>query len=300
MKRQCIVATFCLLAISELAMARVNVFTCEPEWAALTAEIGGDLVSVVSATTGVQDVHHIEARPALIAEVRNADLLVCTGAGLESSWLPVLQRRANNPRVQKGEPGYMEAASYVRLLDRPTRIDRAAGDVHAEGNPHIQLDPRNYPVIATELANRLAETDPSHTQDYEEGLADFLARWQVALERWNELALPLQGMPVVVHHDSWVYLDNWLGLKRIATLEPKPGVPPVSSHLARLLQDMQQRPARVIIRSSYQNARASEWLSQRTDIPAIELPATVDGNGAAVDLFALFDNILQQLLSVAP
>ena len=133
----------CLLLLSRLAAAQVNVFACEPEWAALAQEIGGKYVSANSATTALQDVHQIQARPSLIAKLRKADLLVCTGAGLESGWLPVLQRRANNPAVQKGAVGYLEATQYVKLLDRPARIDRAAGDVHAQGNPHIQLDPRN-------------------------------------------------------------------------------------------------------------------------------------------------------------
>jgi hypothetical protein len=39
-----------------------------------------------------QDVHHIQARPSLIAAVRRADLLVCTGA--ERRW-PAIQEARN-------------------------------------------------------------------------------------------------------------------------------------------------------------------------------------------------------------
>ena len=288
----------CLLLLSRVATAQVSVFACEPEWAALAQEIGGEYVSTSSATTALQDVHHIQARPSLIAKLRKADLLVCTGAGLESGWLPVLQRRANNPAVQTGAAGYLEATQYVRLLDRPARVDRAAGDVHAQGNPHIQLDPRNYPPIAQAMAGRLAEIDPQHAGDYEAGLADFLQRWTSAMDDWQVQAQPLRGIQIVVHHDSWPYLTDWLGLQRVGTLEPKPGVPPTSAHLSKLLQQLQQQDATAIILSSYQNARAAEWLSQRIDLPVVELPATVDGNAQAQDLFSLFSDILQRLLAV--
>jgi zinc/manganese transport system substrate-binding protein len=288
----------CLLLLTRAAAAQVSVFACEPEWAALAQEIGGKHVEASSATTALQDVHHIQARPSLIAKLRQADLLVCTGAGLESGWLPVLQRRANNPAVQTGAAGYLEATQYVKLLDRPAQIDRAAGDVHAQGNPHIQLDPRNYPPIAKAMAGRLAEIDPQHAGDYAAGLNDFLQRWASAMGGWQVQAQPLQGAQIVVHHDSWPYLADWLGLQRVGTLEPKPGVPPTSAHLSKLMQQLQEHDATAIIRSSYQNAKAADWLSQRTGLPIVVLPSTVGGNAEAQDLFGLFSDILQRLLAV--
>jgi zinc/manganese transport system substrate-binding protein len=288
----------CLLLLSRAATAQVSVFACEPEWAALAQEIGGKHVSASSATTALQDVHHIQARPSLIAKLRQADLLVCTGAGLEAGWLPVLQRRANNPAVQTGAAGYLEATQYVKLLDRLAQIDRAAGDVHAQGNPHIQLDPRNYPPIAKAMAGRLAEIDPQHAADYEAGLTDFLQRWASAMGGWQDQAQPLQGVQIVVHHDSWPYLADWLGLQRVGTLEPKPGVPPTSAHLSKLMQQLQEHDATAIIRSSYQNAKAADWLSQRTGLPIVVLPSTVGGDAEAQDLFGLFSDILQRLLAV--
>ena len=242
--------------------------------------------------------HHIQARPSLIARLRRADLLVCTGAGLEEGWLPVLLRRANNPRVQVGATGYLEAADHVRLRDQPARVDRAEGDIHPQGNPHIQLDPRNIRHVAGVVTERLAVIDPAHAEHYRARLESFSKRWEQAIARWGELAQPLKGMPVVVHHNAWVYLEYWLGLEVVGTLEPKPGIPPSSTHLSRLLAQLEQRPARVIIRSAYQSPRASEWLSQRADIPALVLPSTVGGSDAAQDLFGLFDDIIVQMLGV--
>jgi zinc/manganese transport system substrate-binding protein len=192
----------------------------------------------------------------------------------------------------------MEATQYLKLLDRPLQVDRAAGDVHAQGNPHIQLDPRNYPPIAQAMAGRLAEIDPQHAGDYEAGLSDFLQRWAAAIDGWQVQAQPLQGVQVVVHHDSWPYLADWLGLQRVGTLEPKPGVPPTSAHLSKLLQQLQEHAAAAIIRSPYQNAKAADWLSQRTGLPIVVLPSTVGGNAEAQDLFGLFSDILQRLLAI--
>jgi zinc/manganese transport system substrate-binding protein len=288
-----------LLALAAGAHAAVEVFTCEPEWAALVDELGGGHVKTRSATTAQQDVHHIQARPSLIAGLRRADLLVCTGAGLEEGWLPVLQRRANNPRVQVGADGFLEVADYVPLLDRPARLDRAEGDIHPGGNPHVQLDPRNIGQIAKVVTERLAVIDPAHADDYRTRLADFSRRWDQAIAQWQERAVPLRGVAVVVHHNAWVYLENWLGLEIVGTLEPKPGIPPSSSDLSRLLSQLEQRPARMVIRSAYQPVRASEWLSQRTGMPAVLLPSTVGGTDEAQDLFGLFDDIIRRMLQAA-
>jgi zinc/manganese transport system substrate-binding protein len=290
----------CLLGFPSMpAQAALQVFACEPEWAALADEIGGGYVETTSATTGLQDVHHIEARPSLIARLRRADLLVCTGAGLEAGWLPLLQRRANNPRVQAGQPGFLELAGHVNLLGRPARLDRAAGDVHPEGNPHIQLDPRNIQRAGEVLTERLVAIDPAHAEDYRRGLAEFSRRWQAAIHHWEEQAAELAGVPVVVHHDSWVYLESWLGFSVVGTLEPKPGVPPSSAHLGKLLAALEQQPARLVIRSSYQDPRAADWLAGRADIPAVMLPATVGGSDQAGDLFGLFDDIIRRLLEAS-
>src|SRR3954465_7472727 len=124
------------LAAVTPAKANLNVFACEPEWAALSTEIGGDKVSVYAATTGQQDPHQIQARPGLIARARNADIAVCTGAELEIGWLPQILVQTSNQKIRPGAPGAFDASSFVNLLEVPSRLDRAEGDIHAAGNPH--------------------------------------------------------------------------------------------------------------------------------------------------------------------
>ena len=287
------------LALAGPTQAALKVFACEPEWAALTTELGGDKVSVYSATTALQDPHRIEARPSLIARARQADLLICTGAELEAGWLPVLLRESANPRIQPGRPGYFEAADWVELVDRPARVDRAEGDVHARGNPHIQTDPHNIARVAAILATRLAELDPAQANVYAANHADFARRWRQAIGQWEARALPLKGLPVVSQHQGFPYLYRWLGLVEVAVLEPKPGLEPSAAHLARVQATLATRPARLIVRAAYQSDRSSAWLASRTGLPAVALPYTVGGSARASDLFGLFDDTLDRLLAAA-
>jgi zinc/manganese transport system substrate-binding protein len=284
------------LAFSPFAAAALNVFACEPEWGALAQELGGDHVTVYVATNALQDPHQIQAKPSLLAQARRADLVVCTGAELEIGWLPIVLRQSGNSAVQPGKPGHFEAANYVQKLEVPTRLDRAEGDVHAAGNPHIQTDPRNIGRVATALAQRLAEIDPASAAYYQTRYRDFAARWEAAVKRWEQQAAPLKGVSVVVQHKGFPYLEHWLGLREVAALEPKPGVEPTSAHLTEVLEQLQREPAKMILRATYSDERSSEWLAGRAKIPAVALPYTVGGNDKAKDLFSLFDDTVQQLL----
>jgi zinc/manganese transport system substrate-binding protein len=287
------------LVLIQPAFAKVNVFACEPEWGALAKELGGKLVSVYTATTAFQDPHHIQARPSLIAKLRRADLLVCTGAQLEIGWLPVLLRQAGNERVQPGKPGNFAATDHVTMLEKPASVDRSEGDVHPGGNPHIQTDPRNMAKVAKALADTLGQIDGAHSADYAKRYRDFDKRWQAALVRWKQEAAPLRGVKIVVHHKSWIYLEHWLGLKAVAALEPKPGVPPSAGHLSEVLNQLHSRPAKMVIRAAYQEGRPDKWLSEHAHIPAVVLPFTVGGTDAAKDLFGLYDDTIANLLKGA-
>jgi len=294
------IVTFLLLLVPLGAAAQLRVFACEPEWAALAAEVGGDRVKTSSATHALQDPHYVQARPSLISEVRKADLVICSGAQLEIGWLPLLLSKANNPRVLPGKDGFLEASSLVRRLDVPDSVDRAQGDMHPQGNPHIQMNPHNIARVAQGLGQRLAQLDPDHAADYESGLASFLERWSAAIAAWEERAQPLRGSRVACHHKSWVYLEDWLGLNEVGTLEPVPGIPPTAAHLSSLLDELgtDGTGADAIIRSPFQSPKPSEWLQERTGIPALMLPLTVGGSERAQDLFGLFEDIIDRLLAV--
>ncbi|MBI2383092.1 MAG: zinc ABC transporter substrate-binding protein [Gammaproteobacteria bacterium] len=297
MRKLSIALTLAAAAFAAPGQAALKVFACEPEWGVLATALGGDAVEVYAATTALQDVHRIQARPSLIAKYRQADLLVCTGADLEIGWLPALAEKGNNPKLLPGAPGYFEAARHVTMLEVPASVDRALGDVHPQGNPHIQTSARNIAAVAAPLAERLAQLDPPHAADYRARHRDFAARWAEAMLRWEERAQPLRGVPVVSNHKSWAYLYDWLGLREIATLEPKPGIPPSAAHLEAVLTGLGAQPARMVVYAAYQDRRPAEWLAGRAGIPAVELPYSVGGVPGTDDLFALFDATVDRLLA---
>jgi len=284
-------------ALAALPAAALNIFACEPEWGALAQELVGDKASVYSATTALQDPHRIEARPSLIARVRSADLLVCTGAELEIGWLPLLLTQSGNSKIQLGSPGYFEASQYVVKIEVPRILDRSLGDVHASGNPHVHLDPRNIARVADALAERLVQLDPANAEAYKARTRSFGERWRAATLRWEGEAARLKGVPVVVYHKDMSYFINWAGMREAGSLEPKPGLPATPAHLADLVERMKREPAKAVIYSAYNSPRAAEFLSERARIPSLMLPYTVGGTDKAKDLFGLFDDTIARLLA---
>jgi zinc/manganese transport system substrate-binding protein len=292
--------TILVLLLSILAWpayAAINVFACEPEWASLAQELGGDKVSVFAATTAQQDPHRLEARPSLISRMRGADLVICSGSELEVGWLPLLATQAGNGRVQPGSRGYIEASQVVTRLEIPKVLDRSLGDIHPQGNPHVHLDPRNIAKVAEVVSARLAEIDARNADAYRSRAADFARRWQQAMDKWREQAAPLKGLPVVVYHKDFSYFINWAGMREAASLEPKPGIPPTPTHLAELVEQMKRTPAKVVVYSPYNNPGAAQFLSQRTGIASQLMPFTVGGTPKAKDLFGLFDDTIERLLA---
>lgn len=288
-----------LASASWPALAALNIFACTPEWGSLVQELGGDKANVYTATTALQDPHRIEARPSLIARARSADLVVCTGAELEVGWLPLVLAQSGNAKIQAGQAGYFEAAASARLIDIPARVDRSMGDVHATGNPHLHLDPQNISRVAKALAARMSALDAQNASHFIGRELAFQARWREATARWEREAAPLRDLPLVVQHKDLSYLLAWLGMREIGALEPKPGLPPSTAHLASLLAALQRTPAKAVVRSAYQDPRAADWLARQAGMPSVFLPYTVGGSARAIDLITLYDDTIARLLEVA-
>jgi len=285
------------LAATLPAHATLKVLATTPDWAALVNELGGDKVNVYTATSAFQDVHRVDAKPSLVARARTADLVIATGADLEIGWMPVLLQDSGNTKIQPGSPGYFEAAPLVHLLEVPSAVDRSMGDIHPLGNPHVTLDPRNIAIIAKALAARLAQLDPANAAYYGTRGEDFQKRWSAASAKWDAAAAPLRGVGLVVIHRDQVYLCNWLGLKELAAIEPKPGVPPSAGYLAELVTKLAASPPKMILRNAYNDPKAAEWLAGRIHVPVVLLPYTVGGTPEAKDLFGLFDDTINRLLA---
>ena len=275
---------------NSLAESKLNIFACEPEWSSLAKEIGGDKIKTFSATHSKQDPHHIRARPSLISKIRRADLLICSGAGLEVGWLPILLQKASD-KVQTNGIGHIIASNFVDLIEIPDHVDRSMGDIHPEGNPHIHLNPHNILLVAKEIHKRLLIIDPDNTSYYNNKFEMFNTKWQEAIIRWENNAAELKGKPILVHHKSFSYLVEWLELNQIGSLEPKPGMPPTTSHLNGLLNTIESNPVDLVIRTPYDPRKASDWLTEKTNIPNVILPYTTDEEDVD-NLFKLFDRTI--------
>jgi zinc/manganese transport system substrate-binding protein len=287
-----------LVAVASLpANAALKVLATTSDWGALTTELGGERVNVYVATNALQDVHRVEAKPSLVARARSADLVVTTGAELEIGWLPVLIQESGNAHIQRGAPGYFEAASALRLLEVPSQLDRSMGDIHPLGNPHIQLDPHNIQLIAHALTARLTQLEPAQAAYYAARGRDFDARWDAAIKTWESKAARLKGVPVVIMHRDQAYLCHWLGLTEVASIEPKPGVPPTAAYLGTLVGKLTTTPAKLILLNAYNDPKAADWLSERLHTPSVVLPFSVGGSPEAKDLFGLFDDTINKLLA---
>lgn len=278
-----------------------TVFACEPEWAALTRVLL-PTASLHVATHAGQDPHHIEARPALIAQLRSADLAVCTGASLEAGWLPTLQERAGNARTRD----VFFASDHVPLIDpQPGTISTPwAGDVHAEGNPHLHVNPHKLLAVARALSTRLGLALPAERAAIEARRTAFELRWQKQIDEWERLAAPLRGRAVAAQHTGFGYLWLWLGMRQTADLEPKPGLSPTPGHLQRLWEGLRSSPPMAVVISGYQDPRPGRWLtgqlaSTGAKVPLLVLPATVHEGAGERELVQWFDGLLRELLQAA-
>ena len=295
MKRLFALLMFMLFCAPVIAHAELNIFTCEPEWAALAKEIGKDHVSVTSATYGTQDPHHIRARPSLLAAMQKAEMIFCTGAGLEVDWMPILMQQAAGANIQNGMPGYFMASDYIALMDKPPRVDRSMGDIHPNGNSHIQTDPRNILIVAKAFAERVSQLDVANAASYQANLAEFTSRWQANIQKWQARAAKLRDVPVVVYHNNWNYLIRWLGMKQIHTLEVKPGIPPTPSHLQAVLAASKAAGVKLIMLTPFDNSQGSQWLAEQINAKIVLLPFTVGGMEDTDTLEAVFERTLSIL-----
>lgn len=290
-----LIFTSVLLTLSQSAVAQFNIFACEPEYAALASELAPD-ARIYSATTAMQDPHQVQARPSLIAKMRQADLVICAGAELEIGWLPMLQMKAANAEVRSTDKGLFFAAEHVQTLDQISNADRSMGDVHSQGNPHVHFSPQRMLTIANALTKKLIQLDTGQAKGYQQRLENFTHRWQLATGKWQEMAIRIKGLKVIAYHSTYRYLFDFAGIEQVADLEPKPGLPPTSGHLAKLLKRANQGDISAIVVASYQDQRGANWLADKSNLPVIVLPLSVGGNEQSNDLFSLYDSALDLLL----
>jgi zinc/manganese transport system substrate-binding protein len=263
-------ATALLLTTSLTTHAKINVVATLPDFAALASEIGGDKVDVTVLAKPTEDPHFVDARPSFVVKLRQADVLIDGGAELEIGWLPPLLQNARNPKIEAGKPGRVEASEGIRLMEVPATLTRAAGDVHAMGNPHFMVDPIIAKAVAQHIANSFAAVDPPNAAAYQANYKKFEATINAKLQDWGAKLLPFKGQSLVAYHNSWVYFAHRFGFDISVFLEPKPGIPPSPSHLAEVIAQMKAQKIKAIIVEPYHNRKIAEKVAEATGAKVVD------------------------------
>src|SRR5438132_3947535 len=269
------------------AQARLNVVATLPDFGSLAHEIGGDNISLVVLAKPTEDPHFVEARPGFVVSLRNADVLIDGGAELEIGWLPPLLQNARNPKIEVGKPGRVQASQGIRLMNVPANVTRAAGDVHALGNPHFTVDPIIAKAIAQHIAQSFSALDPPNAAVYDANYKKFESTINAKLQEWGAAMLPFHGQHVAAYHDSWPYFAVRFGLNIDLFLEPKPGIPPSPSHLVEVIAQMKAQKVKAIIVEQFHDRRIAEKVASATcpkDGEFSQFPRGVPGTDSYVKL----------------
>jgi zinc/manganese transport system substrate-binding protein len=277
------------------AHAKLNVVATLPDFGSLAREVGGDKINLVVLAKPTEDPHFVDARPSFVVSLRNADVLIDGGAELEIGWLPPLLQNARNPKIEVGKPGRVQASQGIRLMNVPTNVTRAAGDVHALGNPHFTVDPIITKAIAQHIAQSFAAVDPPNAAFYEVNYKKFEATINAKLQGWGAIMQPYQGAHVAAYHDSWPYFAHRFGINIDIFLEPKPGIPPSPSHLTEVIGQMKSYHVKAIIVEPYHDRRIAEKVARSTGATVLDFSQFPGGIPNSDSYVALIDQLVKKL-----
>lgn len=277
------------------ARAALNVVATLPDFGALAREVGGDKVTVTVLAKPTEDPHFVDARPSFVVSLRNADVLIDGGAELEIGWLPPLLQNARNSKIEVGKPGRVVASQGIRLMNVPANVTRAAGDVHALGNPHFMTDPIIAKAVAQHIAQSFSAVDPANAAAYQASYKKFEATINAKLQEWGAAMLPFKGQHVVAYHDSWPYFAHRFGINIDIFLEPKPGIPPSPSHLAEVISQMKEQKIKTIIVEPFQDKKVAEKVAGATGAKVVEFAQFPGGLSGTDSYVKLIDTLVSRL-----
>jgi zinc/manganese transport system substrate-binding protein len=291
-------AVAALALVPARAEARLKIAATIETLADLAREVGGDHVEVTALSRGYMDPHFVQAKPSLVLVLNRADALVHVGLELEVGWLPPLVQQSRNPRIQAGQPGYIDASTAIDVADvprMPADQMRAMGDIHPLGNPHYWIPPKNARAVARLLARQFAALDPADAAAFQAGLAAFEQKLTAKEREWAALAAPLKGVKVVTYHKSWTYVSAWLGLVELGYIEPKPGTPPSADHTSRLIASMRAEGARMVIHEDFYPSSLATFVAEKGGARVVACPSDVGATPRIKTYFDLVDSVLAAL-----
>src|SRR2546423_6268356 len=284
-----------ILSCALTAHAKLNVVATLPDFGSLAREIGGDKIDIVVPAKPTEDPHFVDARPSFVVSLRNADVLIDGGAELEIGWLPPLLQNARNPKIEVGKPGRVQGAQGIRLMNVPTNVTRAAGDVHALGNPHFTVDPIIAKAVAQHIAQCFATVDSSNAAFYDANYKKFESTINAKLQEWGAALQPFNGQHVAAYHDSWPYFAHRFGINIDIFLEPKPGIPPSPSHLTEVIAQMKAQHVKAVIVEPYHDRRIAEKVASATGAKVVEFAQFPGGIPGTETYLKLIDTLVSRL-----
>lgn len=297
MKRILVMAAIALLAIRTAdAQKKVSVVTTLPDLAWIAETVGGDRVDAFAIATGYQDPHFVDPKPSYIVKLSRADMFVTVGLDLEAGWVPPLLNSARNDKILKGAPGYVDASVNIPLLEVPTSVSREQGDIHAYGNPHYWMDPENGKIIARNIRDGLVRLRPQDAAYFDANLQKFETELSEHIKGWEEKMSPFKNTKVIAYHNQWPYFEQHIGLDIVDFLEPKPGIPPTPSQLAKIIGLMKAQDIHVIIIAPYYRPDSAELVARRTDAQVVTLASSVGAFKDIKSYYDLFDYNVDHLI----
>lgn len=297
--RRAVLAALSFLSFVPLAAARpperLKVLATIPDLADLVREVGGERVEVDSITRGKENLHAVMARPSHLVAMSRADLFVEVGLSLEIAFVPGLLEGARNEKIRPGAPGFVNVSEGWTAIDVPVELSRKAGDVHPQGNPHLNLDPRAGRHMAQRIFEGLVRVDPTGKDVYQANLDAYLAELATAEARWAEQSSDWRGQKVVVYHQEFGYLAAHTGLEIVGSLEVKPGIPPTPNHVAGLIQKMKAEGCTTILTAGWSRNKDVERLAEASGARIVELPNQCGGSPESATWIGMMDLVHRRI-----
>lgn len=266
--------------LTTLAFGSINIDTTYSTLGAVAKKVGGDKVKVTVLGSPKYDPHFIVPKPSLLSKLRRADLLIINGGGLELGWLPPLIRGANNANIQNGAKGFLDMSHYVHMIDVPTSVSRAFGDIHAQGNPHYSTDPYVVITMAQAIAKKLIELDPENEKVYKDNLDTFTKEWKVYLKKLDAKMAMCSDKKVIQYHELYNYFLKRYNYKSFGNIEPLPGISPSSKHTLSLINMMRENGVKTILQDVYHEKKTAKFIAGKTDAKVVLIPHDMGADGS--------------------
>jgi len=290
-----LVTAISLVFATHVHAGKIRVVATLTDLADLTRNVGGEFVEVRSLATGIEDTHGVPMRPSFVPLLNRADLVVLVGFDCEHAFLPALLEASKNPRIQIGQPNYVDCSRGVTPLEVPKSTDHSEGDVHPYGNPHYMLDPVLAKIAVQNICAALIAVTPEHAADFSKNRDTYLAKLDAKIAEWETLLAPFKGTKFVSYHEHWPYFAARFGLAYYGTIELKPGIDPTPHHIENLIASMKADHVPIVVREPQFPEKVPALIAEKAGAKLLKLPIMPGGVPNSETYIAEIDYIVHTI-----